>query len=1051
MTLRDDLDRQRFVTESEANFSVIAPAGVGKTTAITRRLAKLVAQDDARQEPIVPSLVVVTYTRKAAEEMRLRTAREVRELPHGTDLAERLGQAFFGTIHSFCLELLQRFGPLLGWPARLELASRETLDALWLRFVRSRDDILPHLPHRREEIERQLRTAEAASVGRWLPPSLQATVEDPGPCPKIELEPLFNYLPKDGRCLNGVTTFQNELKDWQRRMEEGLLGDPPSYKKKDNTFFELVRSTFAPLWSWRETTARSVAQNLADGFLQVRLERGCLSYDDMVLLAAHLVRHPVAGPRIRAQGYRIILDEAQDTDRDQFRVLVGAASSGASEGNGLDVNNLEPGRFCMVGDPQQAIYSDRADLPSYTQLHHDLVASGHGEELRFTVTMRCPHAVVAAANQVFPPVLAAQPAPDVQVDYVPLAARDDAAVGEIERWAVSAEAYGDKPNIATLAKAEANLIVAELSQRQLDGLGISDWSELAVLLPRNDDIDALSIALRTAGLDAQVHSGNEPPLASPARAWFLAGLQVLHRPDNAWEIAGLLREAAGLSDAAIAAYRGLPRSSRRRPLTLREPPRGRGEVVDALAQWHQLWRASQGQPLTQSGALLVDDYDLRGRLAALQPFYGEDFNATLDDLLEDLAGCERDGLSLGEAIERLTGNAAVVRAEIHPRPGAIQLLTTFKAKGLEWPAVILAGLFRELSVGGRNYPRLVNFGGDEAVRILLTKDDDLAQREHHRARLRHQRLWYVGFTRAKHRLILIDNAAAGAREANTLAEAALLFPHQPNHEWWQSLPATGHSAGTAAPPKESPSKHGKLLPTREMPALTASPKALGPRRVLPSSLALGHKPTGKAAKATEAALPGLESALSFGDVDALTASPSASQEPGQRDLHDLGLALERAPAPIPGSTAYGNWWHLTMEQAPWVEGLSAVRAHAEKALLHCPDPARGQAELGAFLATTLASTLTTPGTVVRGEVPLLWRDRGDVYDGFIDCVAAREDLVRVIDWKTDRLPPREITRRYAPQVKVYARALARMLKLPVEPTLYSTLHACILPLPLSRP
>ena len=42
--------------------------------------------------------------------------------------------------------------------------------------------------------------------------------------------------------------------------------------------------------------------------------RGVMTFDDQVALAAELLRHPEAARRIRAKQYRVILDEAQDTD-----------------------------------------------------------------------------------------------------------------------------------------------------------------------------------------------------------------------------------------------------------------------------------------------------------------------------------------------------------------------------------------------------------------------------------------------------------------------------------------------------------------------------------------------------------------------------------------------------------------------------------------------------------------------------------------------------------------------------------------------------------------
>ena len=131
--LHDQAARDRFATELDTNFCVSAGAGVGKTTAIVRRVAEL-----ARRDPRALSrLVLVTYTNAAAEELRVRS----RELllraaaAGGSDFLPRFRQAFFGTIHSFCLKLVREFGAGLGIASDTGLLEEE--DTLWARYCES--------------------------------------------------------------------------------------------------------------------------------------------------------------------------------------------------------------------------------------------------------------------------------------------------------------------------------------------------------------------------------------------------------------------------------------------------------------------------------------------------------------------------------------------------------------------------------------------------------------------------------------------------------------------------------------------------------------------------------------------------------------------------------------------------------------------------------------------------------------------------------------------------------------------------------------------------
>src|SRR5881394_1582882 len=85
------------VTSGEGPLLILAGAGSGKTRVIAHRIAYLIAEQN------VPSwnILAVTFTNKAAEEMRLRVQRLLRE-------RERSQLPLVSTFHSLCVRILRQ-------------------------------------------------------------------------------------------------------------------------------------------------------------------------------------------------------------------------------------------------------------------------------------------------------------------------------------------------------------------------------------------------------------------------------------------------------------------------------------------------------------------------------------------------------------------------------------------------------------------------------------------------------------------------------------------------------------------------------------------------------------------------------------------------------------------------------------------------------------------------------------------------------------------------------------------------------------------------------
>src|ERR1700726_4123773 len=112
-TLADQRVRDRIRNDLETTLIIEAAAGTGKTTALVSRIVAVVASGRTELDKVV----AVTFTEKAAGELKLRLRAEIERARHEDpdpqararldSSLEKLEEARIGTIHSFCADLLR--------------------------------------------------------------------------------------------------------------------------------------------------------------------------------------------------------------------------------------------------------------------------------------------------------------------------------------------------------------------------------------------------------------------------------------------------------------------------------------------------------------------------------------------------------------------------------------------------------------------------------------------------------------------------------------------------------------------------------------------------------------------------------------------------------------------------------------------------------------------------------------------------------------------------------------------------------------------------------
>lgn len=1020
--LADAGARARFRDEVERNFAVSANAGSGKTTAISERLASMALRPDAGAA--LSRTAVVTYTRKAAAQIgqraRLVLRRRIRDGEAG-DLAplDLLDGVFFGTIHSFCLKLAQTYGQTLGINLNPEVVEGGD-DALWETFLESDAMVfrslgatelgafLRHMPLEsifdlaRQLDARSTRMLAARSTRLGLPRLAEAARDE------------LLDLPAKGRGAENIVLSQVAARRWQAAFDGGATY-LPIYKPTGaaKAVVAAAEAWMEPLKRWLAEAASVMAAELAARYRAWRFERGVQTFADQIDAAMAVLHDTPTLDRIRRDGWRIILDEAQDTDASQFAVLVEATRPPGATVGTWPVGGGEaprPGQFCMVGDGQQAIYGSRAEVGNFLR-HLEAFARGDGGELlEFAVTFRAPHAVIDLLNLTLPAAFGPErdynlgpvaeegrPAPYLQVEYAPLVAGPGNAAGRVARLPLVVPA--EVPSgVAVWQAEEARQVAAWLVEHGPAGVGAKNWGEVAVLAPRNEWLAGARDVFVAAGLNVALQTRRVRNAEQPVYAWLTGLAAVCADPENTFEWVGVLREVFGVSDALIAAE--LKRLDQFR---WDEPEEHAAPIAAALRRLrpYVLQANDEGVALEAFARGLADVAELAVRASALDDAGDGPMARELERLLAEAAALADEGLGPRDWAERLVVDREQGRPAGAPAADAINLLTSHSAKGLEWPVVIVLGLWRGIGKFTETGFRLIAQAGGEMQVFFdgttLPGETKMA-REFERWR-ELARLLYVTLTRPRGCLVLPWGEGFGGkqREAPSFAELWGM------PEALAALPELAPPAvvrGEEAAAGAEGMTGATIVGWGERPRWTGAGRLADlPRRKLPHQLAT--KP------------------------DLVRSA-----------RHESGADVV---APVGGEEAidYGLWWHETMEFLPWRGDAAAWDAYGNRRVEVAESAGfavRGRAEWEQFRGSPVSRWLAEARWSRQAEIGVFapMRD-GSWIDGVIDLVLhdAAANEVWIVDWKTNRQRKREtieamrerLAAEYAPQLAAYAACL----------------------------
>ena len=504
-------------------------------------------------------------------------------------------------------------------------------------------------------------------------------------------------------------------------------------------------------------------------YLDVLDAEQVVDYAELVHRSRILLADPEIAQRLRGEIDEVFVDEYQDTDPAQVRLLQVVAGEGRN--------------LVVVGDPDQSVYAFRgAEVRGILEFadRFRTAAGAPAPVLALGETRRFGQALLAASRRIASRLaLPGSLPPQIRDTFRSPHSAPGLPYGRVEAYTYDS------------AGAEADQIAELLRAAHLrDGVA---WDAMAVLVRSGRAmIPALSRALSAAGVPVEV-AGDEIPLAiDPAVSPLLLGLQVAARgrsidPDDAQVL--LTSPLGGLDAMAVRRLgRGLRRAERAE-LAGTALPRPSGQLIAAALRHPELIAdviADEDRPELRGAAALAalllrcersiaDGGTAEEALwvlwsgtrwperlreqAAVGGESGRRANRDLDAIcaLFDIAHRSEEVSGL----RGVTGFLAEVEGQQIPadtlgeadlRGSAVRLLTAHRAKGLEWDLVVVAGVQEGAWPDIRRRGSLLE--PDRLGPHGLTEIEPTASRI-----AEERRLFYVACTRARRRLVV--TAVAG--------------------------------------------------------------------------------------------------------------------------------------------------------------------------------------------------------------------------------------------------------------------------------------------------
>jgi len=750
--------QQQAAIDARGSTFVSAGAGTGKTTVLVERFARAVIEDGLD----VDSLLVITYTDRAAGELRARIRARLLELER-PDLARDLDGGWISTIHGFCRRLLTAYPLVAGVDPRFRVLDEAQARVLQGEAftVALEEFCAADEPDRwqllatykssglRKMLVSVYDTLRSAALPLALEPGVRESLDDAIVELRAEIESLLmdkkaTELQKDA-AVDALDLLQTT------HLPERLIELPSTSVRgaRAAAFSDARKAVRALALEELASRDRELLQELLTGFAAAyataKDRESALDFEDLQLRARDLLRDSKVIREAEQLRFRsIMVDEFQDTNRLQTE-LIDLLCAGA------------PKELFFVGDEFQSIYGFRhADVAVFRDRRE-----AAPQVLPLTLNYRSRPEVLAAVNELFSDEFGEGFQP-----LQPAAGYGDPVFGTpFELLVTDKTSYADSG--LHWRRAEARHVACRV--RELVDAGAATPGEIVLLFAAGTDAEWFEEELRALDL---------PTIRMTGRRYFgqqqvvdlLSYLRLLqNRYDDEALLTVLASPFVGVSNDALVLIRS---TAERRPIFKgieRSLPPDLAEedmrLVRAFLQRYERLVESSARlslELLCERILVEHDYDLAvlARRDGVRRYANLRKLARLARSYEELRGPDLEGFIRFVAEQDAAG--APERDAVSEEEGAdaVRLLTIHAAKGLEFKVVVVADAGRERSrtdeilclSDGRFGFKVAHPG--TATRVATPSYEDVKETRDREEEAERLRLYYVAMTRAMERLIV---------------------------------------------------------------------------------------------------------------------------------------------------------------------------------------------------------------------------------------------------------------------------------------------------------